>query len=482
MKVTQSLLPFKIELTERPDPVTAHGGLPVVMEAILATIHKSLYRELRDALGYGNWKAIARHLWSLILLVVAGGDHLSDLDALRADKGLEKLLGFKISSPSQVKEILYAFHQDRPGHPLTAEQDAELSRAGKAQIRPEGPALMLLDEFTRLVMNAIQTAHPRATATLDVDATIIEAHKKTALKAYEGTVGYQPQMAWWAEVRAWVCDEFRDGNVPAAFAVKDFVVRSFARLPSGLVRRRLRADSALYDEGLLSWAAREEIEFAVTADMSEGLAERIRELPEPAWTTYKEIRDPEHLTEEREWADVTFIPDWKRNRDPNNKPFRYIAIRVRPRQRELFSDADRQWRHFAVITDMDWDGSRLIRWHREKQGTVEPAHGIIKNELAGGAMPCGRFGSNAAWWRINVLAANLLELVRTLDPSGQLKTARPKALRFRLLNLGAEIKHQARQWTMKLFQGHPLASALVAIRKALASLAVKLGNLSPSTA
>lgn len=97
-------------------------------------------------------------------------------------------------------------------------------------------------------------------------------------------------------------------------------------------------------------------------------------------------------------------------------------------------------------------------------------------------MPCGRFGSNAAWWRLNVLAANLLELVKSLDPSGRLKTARPKALRFRLLNLGAELKHQARLWTMKIYKGLTFGPTLVAFRAALAILAGRLGNRCPSTA
>jgi hypothetical protein len=289
-------------------------------------------------------------------------------------------------------------------------------------------------------------------------------------------------MAWWAEQRVWVCDEFRDGNVPAGFSMKDFLIHSFARLPAGVEHRRLRGDSALYEEEPLTWVAKENIEFVVTADMSEGLAKRIAELPETAWKVYNDLRDIQHITEEREWAEVTFIPDWKRNRDPKLKPFRYIAVRVRPRQRDLFTEADRQWRHFSVVTNMDWAGGRLIRWHREKQGTIEHAHGVIKNELAGGVMPCGRFGSNAAWWRINVLAANLLELVKVLDSTGQLENARPKSIRFRLLNLGAELKHQARQWTMKLFKGSLQASLLVALRQALATLAAKLGTLAPSTA
>ena len=87
------------------------------------------------------------------------------------------------------------------------------------------------------------------------------------------------------------------------------------------------------------------------------------------------------------------MPDWKRNNRPGAVPFRYIAIRIRARQRDLFDEADRQWRHYCVVTNMDWQGGRLLRWHREKQGTVEFGHGVQKNDLGAGVMPSGKFGA-----------------------------------------------------------------------------------------
>jgi len=85
------------------------------------------------------------------------------------------------------------------------------------------------------------------------------------------------------------------------------------------------------------------------------------------------------------------------------------------------------------VTNMDWQGDRLLRWQREKQGTVEHGHGVLEGELAGGTMPCGRFGSNAAWWRINVLVANLLQFLEVQALPAERRWLRPKALRFRLL-------------------------------------------------
>lgn len=54
-------------------------------------------------------------------------------------------------------------------------------------------------------------------ATLDMDATLIETHKKDALFSYEGYRAYQPLNVYWAEEELVVHTEFRDGNVPANY-------------------------------------------------------------------------------------------------------------------------------------------------------------------------------------------------------------------------------------------------------------------------
>jgi len=247
----------------------------------------------------------------------------------------------------------------------------------------------------------------------------------------------------------------------------------FSALPGSVVQRRLRADSALYNEDALTWADDKDIEFAVSADMSTSLREKIEALPNSAWqpyVTYK--RDgTESDSEERQWAEVPdFVPEWKRNHRKNGKPFRYIAIRVRSGQRDLLEPDELRWRHFAVVTNMDWQGDRLLRWQREKQGTVEHGHGVLKGELAGGTMPCGRFGANAAWWRLNVLVANLLQFVKVQALPPEMRWLRPKALRFRLFNVVGVIVDHANQLVLRLSQAHPWAGMIGRAREALLAL------------
>lgn len=475
MSVAQGLLSFQVELIERAEPVTAHAMTPLVVEALRAVVPTTRYRQLRDALGYTNWKVVRRHLESLVVLVVSGGEHLSDLEVLRADRGLEVMLETPLSSPTQAKDFLYRLHQASDGRPLTDDDDARLSVPGMAQIRPDGPGLRVLAALLDDVVGAVQTDRPRTTATLDIDATLVESHKVEALPTYEGFRGYQPKMAWWAEQRVWVRDQFRDGNVPDAFGGRAFLQMVFGALPDDITTRRLRADSALYDIEALTWADEQDIDFAVSADMSQALADHIQALPDTAWAPYTSHDPRASADEEREWAEVVdFIPGWPRNYKQGTTPFRYIAIRIRSRQGTLFDDDDARWRHYAVVTNKTWRGDRVLRWHREKQGTVEHGHDVVKNDLGGGVLPCARFGANAGWWRINLIADNVLTLLKVTALPDELSRARPKTLRLRVFRLPGRLIRHARRWILKLYRGFPYAEAYLDARKALAALCQRL--------
>lgn len=39
---------------------------------------------------------------------------------------------------------------------------------------------------------------------------------------------------------------------------------------------------------------------------------------------------------------------------------------------------------FGIVTNMDWEGGKLIRWLHERCGKSEEAHSVMKEDLAGG--------------------------------------------------------------------------------------------------
>ena len=71
----------------------------------------------------------------------------------------------------------------------------------------------------------------------------------------------------------------------------------------------------------------------------------------------------------------------------NSLPYRYLAIRVRRQQGELFEDGAGV-RHYALVTNLwDMEGQALLEWHRGKAGTIEQVHHILVNDLAAGIFP-----------------------------------------------------------------------------------------------
>lgn len=100
------------------------------------------------------------------------------------------------------------------------------------------------------------------------------------------------------------------------------------------------------------------------------------------------------------------------------------------------------------MTNLDWKGEVILSWHRQKAGTIEQVHDVLKNELGLGH-PCGRFGADA-WSRFNVIAYNLLVVAgRAGLPKAQRK-ALLKRLRYEIIRLAGIMVHQARATVLRL--------------------------------
>ena len=197
----------------------------------------------------------------------------------------------------------------------------------------------------------------------------------------------------------------------------------------------------------MRWLDEQAIGYAISADMSPQLAECIAALPEDHWKPDREEADAI-----REWAEVNYLPSDGIWRKDAVSPRRYLAIRIRPRQGELLRDGNRV-RHFCIVTNRsDPEGGcglDLIRWHRQKAGTIEHAHDVLMNELAGAALPSQKFGANAAWLRLNVILYNLLSAYKRVGLPEELHTARPKRLRFLLLNTVGKVVRHARETLLR---------------------------------
>jgi hypothetical protein len=441
---TESPLLFEIDAEPLSETLTAWGGVALAVQAfrslgLPASLQRQVHIKQRER-GYDE----ATMVESFVVLNALGGECLEDFTHLRGDGGLKEMLGHEIPSPEAARQFLYQFHAAEKIEEAKQQREAEQI----AFIPGENEALAGLGEVNRELVQELGKRCPdQRVATVDQDATIIESRKEQALRSYEGERGYQPMLAVWAEMDVVLADEFRDGNVPAIMAPLTVAKRGFAALPHPVETYYFRGDSACHERNLVDWLREEQrgdgpqgfIGFAISARMSDALHKAILQVPEGPWEVYGEP----HAKEIRECAEIDFVPGEK-SEHKETKPLRYVAIRIRPRQEALFSDGSKV-KHFAIVSNLwEWKPGRLIQWHREKAGTIEGVHDVLKNELAGGVMPCKYFGANAAWLRLAVISHNVLTALKRLALPAELLRARPKRLRFLIFNTAGRLVHHAR--------------------------------------
>jgi hypothetical protein len=362
------------------------------------------------------------------------------MSLLAGDDCLERGLGFTLPKTRAVRRFLDRFH----------DQELELARppreVQKAFIMPSSQGVAGLQAVQagavgRIAKLYAQQGQAQRVATVDQDATIIESHKESALAHYEGGRGYQPMVAVWAEADLVLADEFRDGNVGAQMEPLTCAKLAFAALPESVQERYFRGDSACHENDLLGWLKHADraqepggrIGFAVSARMSPELEAALAGVKEADWKTYG-TEDDGTL---RQWAEVVFVPGEKSEKK-DSQPLRYVGLRLLKPQGVLFGDgSDRH--HHAVISNLDWDGARLLKWHREKAGTVEHVHDEVKNALAGGHLPSQHFAVNAAWFKLALLAYNIASAIKGLCFSPEERTARFKKYRLMVVNLAGRM-------------------------------------------
>ena len=447
---TESPLLFEVDPQPLEETLTAFGGIPLVVQTFRSLgLPKSVREQVQvreRERGYDE----ATMVESFVILNATGGECVDDFERLRGDPGLAEMMGHELPSPSAALQFLYAFHEQEKI------EEAKQQRLPDeiAYIPEETAPLKGLGGVNRdLVQRVGQRAAEQRIATVDQDSTIIESRNKEALATYEGPRGYQPMLAVWAEMGLVLADEFRDGNVPAQMAPLEVARRAFAALPNTVKEYYYRGDSACHESELVNWLRDEKREggpegrigFAISARMSDALHAAIQAVSEEKWKAYGEG----HPTEIRECAEAPFVPGEKVEKK-GLQPLRYVAIRIRKKQGELFEDGSAV-RHFAVLSNLwEWEAGRLIEWHREKAGTIELVHDIIKNDLAGGVLPSKYFGANGAWLRLAVISHNVLTAMKRLALPADMLTARPKRLRFLLFNRPGRLAHHARRMLLRL--------------------------------
>ena len=309
----QGLLAFQYEQEKGSTDMTGLSGLMTYVELMdAAGLRSSVERHVRLRECGQGWTD-SQIITSLILLNLAGGESVMDLEVLEKDAGLCRVLRHaetwgmgsrerralkarwrverrrSVPSESAVFRYLEMFHD-------TGEE--AMRQAHRAFIPAPNGAMEGLCKVNADLVGFVQSRSPQREATLDMDACLVETHKQEALHSYKRYRAYQPLTTYWAEADQIVHSEFRDGNVPAGHQQLRVLIEALEHLPAGVESVMLRSDTAGYQQALLRYCAegRDErfgvIEFAVGVDVTAEFRRAVSEVAEQDWQTlYRKVGD-----------------------------------------------------------------------------------------------------------------------------------------------------------------------------------------------
>jgi transcriptional regulator of NAD metabolism len=211
----------------------------------------------------------------------------------------------------------------------------------------------------------------------------------------------------------------------------------------------------------------------------------VRQVPEKEWKRiYKKTPQGRLLETKQECAEVVYVPN-SLCKSKNSPEYRFVATReeciisdkasrklVRDiLQRELELDIEeaeqknenlkklhmtcmngRVYKVYGIVTNMlEMEASELVLLHHKRCGKSEEIHSILKDDLAGGHVISKRFGANAAYWNIAVLASSLHNVLKNNFLPEKCGKSRPKTLIFLFYAMAGQIVRHARKKILKVF-------------------------------
>jgi hypothetical protein len=517
--MAQTLLPFQYEIDPTKSKLTAFGGLPLFLDLMSSLGVFAAVRHYLACPGDMHGWSVSDVVLGLVLVNLAGGEVVEDIDRLNMDVGFSRVMelansiGYsrqqrralvrkfaklkvrKLPSKSSAFRALEKFHDPHEEQEKQRRRE-EANKTGKAKVYIQKPNELLrgLMQVNKELVSAVQMRSMQTEATLDQDATLVETNKEEALYCYNKYKAYQPMNTYWAEQGLVLHTEFRDGNVPAGYEQLRVLRQALDSLPEGVEKVYLRSDTAGYQVNLLKYCAQGDserfgvIEFAVGVDVCEEFKKAVLQVEEQDWQPLKKRIGDELVDTGQQWAEVCYVPNWVGHKK-HGAEYRFLATREPLKQLELPGVEQEQrefpfptvqfgqvgekttYKVFGMVTNRELAGDELIMWLRERCGYSEQVHAVMKEDLAGGRLPSGKFGVNAAWWQVMVLALNLTVAMKRLVLGAGWVNKRMKAVRFRLIHIGARIVERSHQVYIRLSQGEASQGLIMRAREKIRMLA-----------
>jgi hypothetical protein len=390
-----------------------------------------------------------------------GGQTISDLAVLRNEPAL---FGPVASDPTAWRV-------------LSNVDDAGLVRLRGARARARELAWAQAAEARTGLPATTAAGQPVPGLVLDLDATIVLCHseKQSATPTYKRTFGYHPLLCFLDGTREALSGMLREGRAGSNTTADHITVldQALQQIPDAHrygTPILIRSDSAGCTYGFLTHirSLRQhgvDTCFSVGVAITEPIREAIRQAAEwiPALDNDGDFRDGAEICEITGLVPAASYPTGTR----------FIVRRERPHpgaQLSLF-DTIEGMRHQVMATDTPPGNGSIQFLEARHRGHARVEDRIRTGKDSGfGRFPSRVFAINQAWLELALTGIDLLAWTQHLLLDGDLATAEPKKLRYRLLHVAARLTRTARQTRLRIAETWPWATDLATAFGRLAAL------------
>lgn len=455
----------KFQVSADGSGVVGHAGARLLADLADATGLTAAYSAaLRPLRPRGTGHDPGRVATDLAVMLADGGETIAGLAVLRDQAGV---FGPVASTPTAWR--------------LLADTDeAALASLRAARASAREVAWMQAAETGEGIPAARAGGRELPGLVLDLDATLVTCHseKEQAAPTYKGGFGFHPLLCFLANTGEAMSGRLRPGNSGANTAADHITVldQALAQIPDAHRHGTdilVRADSAgsakaflthirdLRKRGIRTFFS---VGYAITGPVRRA----VRAMPDHLW--HPALNQDGTLRDGAEVAELTGMVDL----DGYPAGTRIIVRRERPHpgaQLSLF-DYDEGLRHQVFLTDTPYSGggsAQFLEVRHRGHACVED-HIRCGKTTGFGRFPSRHFAVNAVWLELSLAAIDLLAWTRVLLLDGELATAEPNKLRYRLLHVAARLTRGGRRLRLRISATWPWKNELATAFHRLAAL------------
>jgi hypothetical protein len=276
--------------------------------------------------------------------------------------------------------------------------------------------------------------------TYDGDATYFDSEKESATYSYQMKKQYSGMLGFIAELGICNTMDFRPGNVSPQTGVLNQLRKAAAQAKvAGKRIRRARFDSAGHQNSIFEFCQMEEMYYYISLDKNAAVMECIKALRPHVWQEIPKAE--EELGKKVEWAETVYVTN-------AGNTVRTMVLRWLNPQPDLFEQ--KKYCYHAIGTNdneiepMDW-----LEFHNGRMNS-ENYNKELKEGLNAGYAPSHNFDSDRFYFLLNVLAYNVVQVMKLFYLGPAARTWTVKTLRYWFVGVCGKIVRTGRKYYCKI--------------------------------